>query len=104
MDLVKVQLGDVREQGDALGLSAACVTLVLGDEVLEEAHVVPTLVRCAVCVYDLGVDRGLIIIIGIIVGQVSSELSVRLVMIFLYLSPLVHNCSPIEFHRRNDVL
>ena len=56
MDLVEVQFGDVGEQGDALLLGGTSVTLVLGDEVLEEADVVPTLVCCAVCVYDLRID------------------------------------------------
>jgi hypothetical protein len=89
----------VGEQGDSFLLSAACMALVLSNEVLEEADVVPTLVCCAVCIDDLCIDGTLII-----VGQVTSKLPMRLVMIFLDLPPLINHSCPVEFHCCDHVL
>jgi hypothetical protein len=82
-------------------LLSPIVTLVLGNEVLEETDIIACLVSSAIGVDNLCIHSWL----GVAaIGQISPEFSVRLIMVFLSLSSLVNNSCTVEFNRSHQVL
>lgn len=88
------------QQWNLLLLSPS-VTLVLGNEVLEETNIIAGLVGGAIGVDNLCIHCGL----GIAaIGQISPKFSMGLIMVFLSLSSLVDYSCAVEFDSSHQIL
>lgn len=80
------------------------MTLILSNEILKQRHILPASIGAAVVgVDDLGIDNSSL---GLTVGKVSAEFSVRLIVVLVVgcLSALIYYCCSVELNCCDQVL